>query len=428
MKKRGILLLGEKIRQIRNEKGISQENMARAIKSNKSFVQRVENGIVECSNEMLARIRNFLEIANAPLLEYEIDMYKDRIWVWNGLLDANRAAEAREMRNEMASILDLPFERELFLLFKMIDIRLLTKELKLSQVEEELNTVEALLDDASDEALFIYHANMGFICAVKGEYRNSIKHYLQTLNIVSDYVKPDASVLSNLGTAYLGLCKPYHCIMYLERVLNEYHIDHIHLDKPRTNAMLASAYAHVGEYSKAKELFDISLVQAKSIKHDALTGVILVNMSYLSCYIGNYEEAVALCDEGLMYAKNSDIECLILYRKGIGHFKLKELDKCKQVIERGRVLSKDSERFTTFFNALEHLMNLNDSKSIKYIEEVAIPFFSTSDNVDKFTALDLCRELEAYYIKKRTKTKAWAVAATIRSIYEDIFFGEIGIE
>jgi len=428
MKKNGVLLLGHKIKHIRTEKGISQENMARAIKSSKSFVQRLEVGQTECSSDMLTKIKNFLEIENAPLLEDEVEMFKDRIWVWNGLLDANRAADAREMRSEMAPILDLPFEQELFVLFKMIDIKLLTKEMNLSDAEEKLNEVEPLLESASDEALFIYHTTKGFVDAIlKREYRSAVKHYLQTLNIVSDYVKPDATVLSNLGVIYLGLCKPCHAIIYLERVLGEYDIDRTHLDKPKATAMLATAYMYLGEYKKAKELFETALVLAKSIKHEVLTGVILVNMSYLNFYTGNYKQAVELCQEGAKYVNDNDSKCMTFYKKGICHYKLKEFDECKKAIEHGRALSNGDKRLSIFFNSLEHLINLNDNNSATYIEETAIPFFSTCDNIDKFVALELCRELEAHYMKKRAKTRAWAIAAIARDVYEDIFMKEIDI-
>jgi len=425
MENRSVLSLGEKIKYIRNSKGISQQNMARAINSNQSFVYRFENGQVECDTEMLTKIKKFLEIDNAPLQQNEIDLYKDRIWVWNGLLDSNRIKDARDMRSEMVSILDLPFEHELLVLFKMIDIKLLTKELKLSEADEKLNEVEALLDNASDEAIFIYHTNKGFVDGSKREYRSSIKHYLQTLNVVSDYVKPDATVLSNLGVIYLGLCKPYHAVIYLERVLSEYDIDRTHLDRPKVIAMLATAYMYMGEYEKAKELFETALVLAKSIKHEVLTGVILVNMSYVNFYTGNYKHAIELCQEGEKYVNDNDSKCMTFYRKGMCHYKLKEIDECKKAIQQGRTLSDGDKRLPIFFDSLEHLTNLNDNNSATYIEETAIPFFRTCDNLDKFMALELSSELEAHYIKKRAKTRAWAIAAAARDVYKDIFMKEI---
>jgi len=443
MRKDIVLSLGEKIRQIRNAKGISQENMARAINSNQPFIHRLEHGQVECSDEMLESIRRFLEIKNAPLFENELKIYRDRIWLWDDIISAHRIDEAKVMENELSSILSLPFEGDLTLMYLMMVTRLLLKASNVPAAEEKMNEGEALLDSANKEALFMYYRNKGVIYAIRGDIRDALKHYLQALDFAGNDIKPDASVFSNIGVLYMRLGKPSYAIEYLKRTNHEYSNDR-HIIRANTNAMLATAYTLTGEYNKASKLFYASLAQAKSVNDISLIGMILSNMGIHSVKTGNYKECVRLCDQGLAYYTQGDkhqsklviyhnkgvntVQCLLLFNKGLGLFKMKEYDKCHEIIKYGLALIDGDERFNISFTALGHLMALDNSKSIDYLEDVAIPFFKAGDGFDKYLALDICKEIEAHYKRKRVKTKALAFAAIQRDIYEGMLFNELELE
>ncbi|MCL2362983.1 MAG: helix-turn-helix transcriptional regulator [Defluviitaleaceae bacterium] len=441
MKNNSTLSLGEKIKQVRNAMGISQENMAHAIKSSKSFVQRLEQGQVECSAEMLAKIKKFLEIENAPLLEHELIMYRNRIWIWDDLISARRLADAKAMERELSSILNLPFERDLFLLFSMSEIRLMyITEHNIPAVEEKLNAAEDLLAGASNEALYMFHRNKGFFYSVNSDYKNGLKHYLQTLDIVSDDIKPDMAIYTNIGMMYMSIGKPYHAIMYLKDALQGHGGDRTHIIRTHTNSMLAMAYMTIGEHAKAKKLFDESLVQAKNMNDGAIIGLTLSNMSVLSIKMGNYDEGVRLCDQALEYCLGKDyqstisindegrgntLQLILLFNKGLGLLKMREFPKCQEVLEYGLVLAKDDKRSSVVFNTLKHLMSLSDSDSIKYLENEAIPYLRAGGGLDKLLALDICKEIESHYKKKRAKTKALAFTSIARDIYEEMFIGEV---
>jgi len=125
--------LGERLRQIRDAKGMSIETLAQEINSNKSTVSRIERGETSVSAENMAKIRKALGIEKVPLLEHELQLYKDRLWVWNDLLEADRVADARAMQEEMAVLLDVPFEHDLYTLYHAIGLWLLCRENKHQQ-------------------------------------------------------------------------------------------------------------------------------------------------------------------------------------------------------------------------------------------------------------------------------------------------------
>ena len=63
------LTLGEKLRLVRQAKGFSQTNVADAVKCHVVDISHIERGENKISSEMLASIKQFLEITNAPLME-----------------------------------------------------------------------------------------------------------------------------------------------------------------------------------------------------------------------------------------------------------------------------------------------------------------------------------------------------------------------
>ncbi|MCL2360542.1 MAG: helix-turn-helix domain-containing protein, partial [Defluviitaleaceae bacterium] len=113
MKDCSSLSLGEKISIIRKAKGLSQDNIAHILNTNRVAISRLENGETEWSAEVLATVKEFMGIQKHPLLEHEIRVYSDCLQVWKTLIIRGRFAEAKAMQEEMAIILDLPFEHDL---------------------------------------------------------------------------------------------------------------------------------------------------------------------------------------------------------------------------------------------------------------------------------------------------------------------------
>jgi len=418
------LSLGEKIMHVRKAKGLSQENLAHALKRNRPFVQRIENGQAQCTAEMLAVIKKFLEIENAPLLERELALFRDQIWVLNDYSSADRTSEARAMLNEMSSILDLPFEQDLNLLYAMVEVRLLNIERNYIAAEEKLSKVEPLINDPSNDVLALYHRNKGSLYLVRGDHKNGLRHLLKTLDLVSNNVKLDARILYFIGYSYICIGKPYQAMTFLEHAKKEFKEDLTHILGSNLNAMLAMSYWFIGSYNKAETLLEASIAQAKIIGSDFTVRQFLSYMGDLKAKVGNYNEALAYSDQALAYDHGDRSITAILSNKAYCFVKMKEYAKCREVIEALKALAEGDEHTIMTYEAFEHIMTLNSSDSSAYIEDVIIPYFRAGGGGKKMFALDLCKELETHYKNKKSKIKALSMAATIREIYEEMFLLE----
>ena len=105
------LHIGEKIRQIRVAKGLSQDNLAYATGKSKAHISRLERGDSEIDDKTLAAIKEFLELPGAPLLEQELEVFRIRLWGWNELVSSRRTDEVIAQQKELSHITLLPFER-----------------------------------------------------------------------------------------------------------------------------------------------------------------------------------------------------------------------------------------------------------------------------------------------------------------------------
>ena len=422
------LSFGEKIKQIRIAKGLKQEELAKAINTAQNFVSRLENGEAKYDDRMLAIIREFYNIKHAPIFDHELEVYRNRLWVWNDLVNADNLREAKVMLDSLSPILELPFERDLTLLYLMIETRILFREGNLTAGEERLNTAEALLDEASSEALHLYHRNMGFILMHKSDHKTSLKHHLQSLSHETNNMKPDAGILLNIGVSYINLGKPWQAIMHLEQAKMKYDLGRANILESSINTILALGYTHVGEYRKAERIYNDALAQAKSTNNDFFAAIALANLSTMHTKEGNYEESLKTCNKALTLVKNHPIYVKFLIGKAFCLAMLKDFDQCKEVIKQCRELAKDNKNLTITIEAISHIMTLDNSESTDYLENFVIPHFKASDDAENggiYEALTFCEILETHYRKRRNKKKANDIAIIGRDIYKEIYFGGV---
>jgi len=445
MKNTTPLSFGEKIKQIRIAKGLRQEELAKAINTAQNFVSRLESGEAKYDDRMLEIIREFYGIENAPIFDHELETYRNRLWVCNDLVNANNLHDAKVTLDTLSPILELPFERDLTLLYFMVEARVLFKEKNLAAVEERLNTAEALLDGASTEALHLYHRNMGVVLLIKREFKASLKHFLQSLDNETNNVKPDVGILHNIGVIYLSLSKPWHAVLYFEKAKIKYNLGSANILESIINSHLAASYMFVGAYDKAEHIFNGALVQAKSINNDFLTRLILSFLAALHMRKGNMEESLEACNQTLMLFRNGStddvrtnrtpgligmkdfLQCDVLINKALCLIGMKDFVQCNEVIKQGKELAKDNYQRTIIFEALSHILTLDNSESTDYLENFAIPYLRTGDDVEKgkHHALEFCNMLEAHYRKKRNKKRANDIAVIGRDIHKEIYFGEV---
>jgi len=430
------LELGERLKQVRKAKELSQENVAYAIDKHTSVVSRIESGQVNPSTEVLDAIRRFLEIEKAPLLLHEVEIYKNRLLMWEALLDANRVSDAKDMQPECAVILDLPYEYDLILRYLMLETRLLFKESNYSAAEENLNRAETLLPGTSNESLYAYQINRGFLFLTRGDYKSAVKCYRQCLDNTGDR-QPEGRVLEPLAHCYLLLGKYHHAIRYMQhaRLLHKGGLTDIkHFV---FSFELAVCYAKTGEHKGAEIHYGMALKHAQIMGDQMGQAGTLAGMGEVSFNQDDYHKALNQLDAALeMYNKimpdmllnnvNNTVSYIdVIFRKALCLIKMGRLNEYQEVIEQGRPIAAEHEILSVMLEAVYHLGRLTNTDSIYYLENTAIPYLLSCGGPTRSVVLDLCKELEAYYKKKKSKTKAAYMAAIIRDIYEDMFIRDV---
>ena len=424
MQKYSALPLGEKLKQLRNAKGLSQENLAKAVNSSESTISRIEQGQTECSMELLEAIKKYMGIDKAPLLKHELIVYEDKVWILNDYANSNRTADARTMQKTMFPIEELPFEHDLTMLYSMVETRLLFQEGNVTAGEEQLKAVETGLEEASVEVNQLYHRNCGFLFGTRGDIKTALMHSLKALNYISEALKPPPALYYNIGGLYAELSRPFHAIKYLERAEIEFNQERTNTIGPLTGHLLGVCYMHVRELDKAKERFDITLAHARSINNELAIGSVLQALGSLSAYANNFKDGLIYSEQALTYLPQHTPHYLYaLANKATLLMKMKSFTEFQEVVEAGRLLAKGNEGFTVLFESIWHTMSLKNSESSNYIENVTIPYFKGSTGSLKYAALDYCDILEAHYKKNGSQKKALAIAAITRDIYKEMMFG-----
>jgi len=433
------LPLGEKIRQIRMAKGLSQQNLAHAIKKSDNYISNLETGQREITPELLAGIRKFLEIESAPLLDNEQVIYRRNLDVLDDLLNANRLEDAKAKLKELSTVANLPYEHELLFAYMMMEARLLIKESKIDECDAKLDQAELIINKVtSNKLLYQYHRNRGLICDFRNKTKEALGYHLQALHLLGDE-KPNLHLLSNIGAAYLNLGKCHHAIRYLERSLAEYSGDKTNPLIPFAQNILAICYMHTGSYDYAKKLFDESILYMRSVGSSPILAEILAHKGLFCHATKSYEEAITYFDEAMgyldgvintmqesnpQYISFTHLYVKIAARKAMSLIKLGNITQSNELINAARPRANGDELLSALLDTASHQANLLDPASAAYLEEVAIPYFRSSAANNIFTALEICMELKAFYKRKKSKIKMLSMSDIICEIYEEMFLDD----
>jgi len=420
--------LGEKIKLVRNSKGLSLENMAFALKTHAGHLSRIERGQAEINPDMLAAIRTFLDIENAPLLESELELYKQRLWTLNEMLDANRMDMVNTLQTELVPIRNLPYEKELNMLYSMLVTRTVLKQYDFNTANQLLKPVGEMLDKVSIEVRYLYHRNMGFIDFAHQNNKEALAHYLQTLNCKSDKIQSDIMIICNIGFCYAQLGKPIQGILYLERFFAGYTGDNLNPAIGQAIGALAFCYQIVGETHKAKDLYEQQHIIAKNSNDTVFVAFAMANLCTIYVKLNDYTKGLDYCEQALLLVKDNEthigkiVNLNAQYNKASCLLQMKDHANFHDALEDGKTLAHGNEDYTTMFDALYHASKLGDNKSREYLEDIALPFYIAGGGKTILMALELCETLESYYLTRgRNAKKADAIARISRDIYKDMF-------
>jgi len=430
------MTLGEKIRQIRLAKNISQEHLAKAANTSKTYISRIERGEAECSGEMLAAIKKFMGVENAPLYEHELEFYKEQLLVWHKLVKAQRLDECKIMQEKLAPILELPFEQDLSLMYTLLKIMQQCVELKATEASDAMSKIEPLPCDASHEVLYLYHSAKSMLCNDKGDYLNALRHSLKLLENESKIIKADASAFHIIGDNYVNAGKPFHAISYLERARAEYSGDRTNTIVNRTDKLLGTCYIYLGDLERAKDFCENALARAMPSNDAYDIRDALSRLSFIYLLMKDYDKCISLSEQTISlaqadstpgYAAENKYMCVLAYSyMARCYLETKKEDKFHDVIKQGLSLAQPEEMLVIKLETLRQLSTLKDSSSQEYLENVALPFFINHINSDNLFVLYICEKLEAHYRKYNATRKANAIGRVTRDIYRNMINGDIG--
>ena len=419
--------LGNKIRQIRLAKELSQENLANDIGSSTSTINRIERGTIECDHQTLMAIRKALGIEYVPLFDDERELYKSRLFMWYDLICSERLEEAKRMGNELETINFLPFEQDLQTLFALFEARLLLEDNSFKEAEEKLSSLRCPQEEMSPLNLYHYLFCKGLLNYKLGNDETALNFLLKALN-----TDEGATSKQNILYYYISLCfsklgKYFHSIIYAELKSGKDGESSTKSLDLYLNNTLAVNYLQIGELLMAKKLLDICIKQARVLKNEIFIGKVIHNMGCVKMCEKKWQEAIEYLDQAFMYFKKGSYQYLEnQYQKlysitmDVGVIKAKrDTVFFKTLLEsEALAIAEKSERFEILYKSLQHIMTLKVQASYEYITNVTIPYLVRT--FDNYEALNYCELLKEHYQKMRNPRKSLMVSATIGEIYRNM--------
>ena len=167
------LELNEKLRQIREAKGMLQRELAYATGYTTTAVSSIETGANNCTSDALRLFRAGLGIEHLPLFESERQTFKEKGYKVCALIDNRKVKEAKELLGEMSGIVFFPFDPELIAFYRLIECKLLIRDYNLEAAKEILDGLELSLDGASNDIMYYYYCITGLLDHRSNRYESA---------------------------------------------------------------------------------------------------------------------------------------------------------------------------------------------------------------------------------------------------------------
>jgi len=405
-----MISVGEKIRQIRKAKGLSQENLAHDIGLSTSTICRIEQGTVIASGETIKAIKMALEIESAPLLPGESEGYKERLHIWHKLILDGHLIEARQLQTGLADIQALPFEEDLVMMYQLFEVSLQLAEQDFDVAKSTLTSFD--IDKMSRENMYYCYRNMGWLYMSIGTDRaQEPLGYLLKAYALQE--KPDGSLCYRIARCYNRLGQPFSSMKMLEEAYSAYGDSKTITVSLDLDNKMALNCIDISDTARARQILEKCLASAKSISNDRYIAVILANIGLAYAKDKNWEIALDYYIQAGEYCNASgrnDLE--IVYYKARCLVALRRFSQCKELI----LSQKDMRYYSVLFESLKHMMTLRESASHEYLETVTIPFLVGKRNIGE--ALDYCEVLEGFHESRGSIKKALEFAKIQRDIYK----------
>ena len=418
--------LGEKIKMMREAKGVSQARLAEAISYSASRLSQIENGECQCQPDVLMSIKKALNLEGMPLYDLERQGFKDKLYRWLGVIVDGNFETAILMREKLSDIAYLPFDGELNALYNLFRCKLMLATNDIKAAKGILQTFNHGPEKLSDEILYHYYYNMGTLKYNTKQRKAALDFYLKARSIMAYDFEGNARLHFNIATCLASLGFIVGSILFLEDVREIYSKGRGSITDLDIDSMIALGFIELGQLPKAKKTLEKCYKEAMNADDGLAIGTILHNFGCLYRKAGDWNMSIEYLDQAFAYFPKGSLNYLEnLYQKARCLVDMKGYSACAELLDEGRVLSAGDKSYSILFESVRRLMSPNDSKSVEYLETTTIPYFlEIGENI---TAVDYCEFLREHYERKGIIKKAGQMSEIARRIYRDMHEGGVAV-
>jgi len=409
------LCIEDKLRIIRTERNLPQSAFAEVCGCDSATISRIEsneerNAHYRYSAEQVRAIKGFLGIPNAPLSDKEMVLFKKQLYNWLSEIKAERINEARVLHQELADVLKQPFAKDLSLMYRLFEIRLLMKESNIDTASHNIEQLKAAAESTTDEIKYHYNFTAGSLCYRQRNIDEAFRHYQEADRIAEKGYKKEPTLYLNLALCHMEHGQYVRTAIMLGRAYPSFvREDEITVQGLSLMNQLADCYTRLGDTDSAMEILDKCLFDAKTIKHKTCIGFALHNYGCAYFVAKDYQKALDCFEDAFEYLGEGNWAYLEnLYYKARCLVATKS-PRRNEILSQGAEKSKGNHEYELLFNSLVHLATLREESSLQYIEGTTIPFLI--EKCKYFKALDYCELLEVQYKKNRQEMNSLRVSA-----------------
>jgi len=419
------LSIAQKFKLLREERGITQNQIAELLSTNQGKISRIEQGKEEYADFDVKTLKEFYEIADMPLEEDERKVFKGRLYIWRDLIRNREIEKAEEMQNKFKNVVNLAsFDFDLPTLYRLFEALLYIAKNDIFTASDILGNLRPAIDKMTPEHKYYFDFHMGSLYAFGNLFEEALVYYRKALVTKKAHkdVVPDSEekIYYNLAVCYTELEELSRATEFLNKIPRANLDGKTTIDALGIDIMVATNYYKIKLYEEAEELLNDCLVRARIAENQLFIGLILQHLGIMHRYLENWEKAIEYFNQALdVFDENTDYYYWALYRKLRCMIGMRRFPEVEDELRKINSSKKIIDRYPEFWEASKRIMHLHknvtnyNKNSAEYLKNTAIPFFIK--NSTRFEALDCYKLVLRQEEKIGTKDR---VIETSKAIYE----------
>jgi len=412
----GTLSIAQKFKLLREDRGITQAQIAELLSTNQGKISRIEQGKEEYADFDVKTLRKHFDVVGMPLEVGERKDFREKLYYWRDLIRAREIEKARKIYEEVKNVANLkPCDFDLYTLYRLFEALLYIAENNVFTAGDILGDLRGVIGIMTPEHKYYFDFHMGSFYATANSLEEALVYYRKALDtmkgntgIVSD---SEDRIYENLAICYTDLEQISRAIIFLKELPKTTPKNRMKPHRIGIDMMLAINYYKIGEYKEAEKILQDCLSRSRGIDNELYIGLSLQNLGILHRHSENWEKAIEYFEKAFNhFEKNTHHHAWALYLKiccMIETTKLNALER--ELIEITKAL-EDNDNYVIFLETLRYTIYLNRSISrynvtaVEYIENVSIPHFIKTNS--RLEALHCYKLLERHFIRNKQQKKS----------------------